>query len=394
MPKPDTFHCTGCGSRKLSEPLRIDNQPVILNYRFQTPEESAAVPLRSIELRQCWECGLVFNAAFENGIVPYDSAYENRQSHSAAFARHTMQVAKMIGAMMENERPRILEVGCGKGQFLRQVAGYCQGEGTGYDTSYEGPEKEGNVTFKTEYLTADAVRGSFDAVICRHVVEHVPGIGAFLCELAEIARACGQPFVVVETPRLEWILEHKSSWDIFYEHCNYFTENALRGLCLRAGFYVLGQYPVFHRQYQLLVLSLAQGSQPHSREPLAEHGACKDPIWQLESIHSSSISKLVALTEARRGLGKWAIWGAGAKGVCLANRLPKRHLARLIDTNPAKQGFHVPGTDISICAPTRETLKDLGLILIANPSYEEEIRAELAHLGYTGNVLVLSESLL
>jgi ubiquinone/menaquinone biosynthesis C-methylase UbiE len=195
--------CTGCGSANLSNPVVIENQPVILNYRFDSPKASAEVPLRTMELRQCWECGLVFNAAFEDGIVPYDKAYENRQSHSAAFAKHTMQVAKMIGAMMESECPRILEVGCGKGQFLRQVVGYCEGEGVGYDTSYEGPDSDSNLIFKAQYLSADAVPGRFDAVVCRHVVEHVPRIGAFLGELAAIARASGNPFVFIETPRLE-----------------------------------------------------------------------------------------------------------------------------------------------------------------------------------------------
>jgi len=119
--------CTGCGSADLSNPVVIENQPVILNYRFDSPAAAASVPLRPIELRECAACGLVFNAAFEKGLVPYDAAYENRQSHSAAFAAHTAKVAKMIGAMMESERPRILEVGCGKGQFLRQVVGYCEG---------------------------------------------------------------------------------------------------------------------------------------------------------------------------------------------------------------------------------------------------------------------------
>jgi hypothetical protein len=119
-----------------------------------------------------------------------------------------------------------------------------------------------------------------------------------------------------------------------------------------------------------------------------------EPIWQIEGIHSSSIFKLASLINARANGGFWAIWGAGAKGVCLANRLPKEHLARLIDTNPAKQGFHVPGTHIPIQAPSRDTISDLQLIVIANPSYESEIRAELANHNYNGHVLVLSESLL
>lgn len=380
--------CPGCGSGEISNPVVIPDQPVILNYRFDSPEKAASVPLRPLELRQCVNCGLVFNAAFEEGLVPYDAAYENRQSHSEAFAVHTSKVAKVIGAMLEIARPRILEVGCGKGQFLRQLVDFAGGEGVGFDTSYEGPPADGSLTFFTEYLDASGVPGHFDAVVCRHVIEHVPKIGPFLNELAAIARASGEPHVFLETPRLEWILQHKSAWDFFYEHCNYFTEPALADMCTRAGFRVRGQYPVFGRQYQLLVLELNKGCDDKRLE------SDETPIDQIKEIHEISLSKLATLIDSAREGGSWAVWGAGAKGVCLANRLPNEHLLRLFDTNLAKQGFFVPGTPIPIVAPSAKDLADLAVVVIANPSYEKEIRADLQRLGYSGSVIVLTENLL
>jgi hypothetical protein len=258
----------------------------------------------------------------------------------------------------------------------------------GYDTSYEGPDSDSSLIFHAEYLSADAVPGHFDAVICRHVIEHVPDIGRFLDELAAIAHACDEPFVFIETPRLEWILQHKSAWDFFYEHCNYFTEPALAGLCARGGFKVLGQYPVFGRQYQLLVLELKNPGRRQAFAPV------KDPIRAIQEIHEISLPRLAVLIESERKGRPWAVWGAGAKGVCLANRLPAEHLLRLFDTNPAKQGFHVPGTHIPIVAPSEKKLADIGLVVIANPSYEKEIREDLERFAYKGHVLALSESLL
>lgn len=383
---PPSRTCPGCGKAALPSAVTIPRQPVILNYRFISPEEAAAVPLRPIELRECGGCGLVFNAAFEPDIVPYDAAYENRQSHSEAFAAHTTKVAKVIAALLESPQPRIIEVGCGKGQFLRQLVEYVGGEGVGFDTSYEGPPRDGNLVFHTEYLEASGVPGRFDAVVCRHVVEHVPQIGHFLKELAAIARACGEPFVFLETPRLEWILQHKSGWDFFYEHCNYFTESALAGLCVQAGFRVIGQYPVFGRQYQLLVLELSKSGA--ANEPLGHS------IEVIQDIHEVSLPRLAHLIEAERQDGSWVIWGAGAKGVCLANRLPAGKLRSLIDTNPAKQGFFVPGTRIPIVVPSRDSLAGISLVVIANPSYEEEIRAALRQFCYHGSILTLEESLI
>lgn len=383
---PSNPTCPGCGAEARPSAVTIPRQPVILNYRFASPEEAAAVPLRPIELRECRACGLVFNAAFEADLVPYDAAYENRQSHSEAFAAHTVKVAKVIASLLEAPRPRILEVGCGKGQFLRQLVEYVGGEGVGFDTSYEGPSREGNLVFHTEYLNASGVPGPFDAVVCRHVIEHVPQIGPFLKELAAIARACGEPFVFLETPRLEWILQHRSAWDFFYEHCNYFTEPALARLCVQAGFRVLAQYPVFDRQYQLLALELPKQDGARERSCSA--------IETIQNIHEVSLPRLARLIETERQDGYWVVWGAGAKGVCLANRLPTGKLRSLIDTNPAKQGYFVPGTHIPIVAPSCDSLAGISLVMIANPSYEEEIRSTLRQFCYRGRVMILAESLL
>lgn len=391
MKSSGLFCCPGCGAEDLSDPILIESQPVILNYRFKTAAESSSVPLRPIALKECGACGLIFNAAFEVGAVPYDGFYENRQSHSEAFSRHVSQVSRMVGAMLESDRPRILEVGCGKGEFLRRVVEFCGGTGEGWDTSYEGPARDRDLTFHKEYLTPAKTNGPFDAIVCRHVVEHVPSIGFFLKELVEISRRAGNPYVFIETPRLEWILEHKSAWDIFYEHCNYFTEAALGALARNAGFKVFGHYPVFSHQYQLLVL----GAEAPPTSPAVRSGDGRFVSLELlEEIQHQSIPRLASLIDHLRNGAPWAIWGAGAKGVCLANRLPNDSLVRVVDTNAAKQGFFVPGTIVPIVPPLAESFIDLGLIVIANPTYEQEIRRDLQAAGYSRNVLVLAESLL
>jgi hypothetical protein len=84
----------------------------------------------------------------------------------------------------------------------------------------------------------------------------------------------------------------------------------------------------------------------------------------------------------------WAIWGAGAKGVTLAHRVaaPPRCL---IDTNPAKQGGYIPGLATPIVAPDAAVVRDLAVILIANPNYADEIRAELHFRAFAHRVVTL-----
>ncbi len=382
-PRPD---CPGCGSTKLSALFRLPRQPVVLNYRFRNAEAASRVPRHDVTLRQCRGCGLVFNATFNPALIPYDENYENRQCFSPAFGAHLETLAKALTKRNGLRGGRILEVGCGKGDFLRLLCGVASAGGEGYDTSYEPrtePEPPG-LSFHPRYVSASDVTQPFDAVICRHVVEHVPEIGAFLRDLHAIAVAAGDPVVVLETPRFEWIVEQLSLWDVFYEHCNYFPTTTLAHLCRLAGFRVAHQRAVFGAQYQTLELKLARTSR-RLVAPGIPAPARLASFARRARRHLDLLTRRFA--KARDGRG-WAVWGAGAKGVALVNLLRLKP-ACVVDSNPAKQGGMLPGTKVPIVAPEDARLARLGLIVIANPNYAAEIRAVLDQRGFTGRTLTL-----
>lgn len=384
-PRPD---CPGCGERRLVEGLVLARQPAVLNYRFRTVEEARSVPRGDVTLRQCRGCGLVFNATFDGGRIPYDSRYENRQGSSPAFRAHVDGLVTRLGRMRGVRGGRLLEVGCGKGEFLRRAAELLGAEADGYDTSYEGPSvvDGGRVRFHAGYLTAGGVSGRYDAMVCRHVVEHVPGIGGFLGELAAMARAAGDPWVVVETPRLEWIVEHGCLWDVFYEHCNYFPVPTLAHLARRAGFRVVRQASVFGGQYQWLELRLARRGAGALEAPGLPPGAS---LARFTRLAERQRARLAGMIREGRGRRPWAIWGAGAKGVALANLLPRMRPALVVDVNPAKQGGVIPGTTVPVTGPGDAAIRGLGLVVIANPNYADEVRASLEAAGFGGNILCL-----
>jgi len=358
---------------------------VVLNYRFATPEAATRVPRRDLLLRQCIGCGLVFNATFRPEVIPYDAHYENRQCFSEAFNAHLESLAGSFIRDHRLRRARILEVGCGKGDFLRLVCRKAGATGTGYDTSFEpGPDPEPQgLSFHPEYLTADTVPGPFSAVICRHVVEHVPGIGGFLRELHAIAVAATARVVLLETPRWEWIVEHRAFWDVFYEHCNYFPERTLAHLCRLAGFRVLRQRAVFGGQYQTLELAPLDRI---GREPRPPGIRPKAALVSFAKKFSGYQSTLERSLHRQSGGKPWGLWGAGAKGVAVVNQLPRTRPALVVDSNPAKQGGVIPGTRIPIVAPEDPRLSSLSFLLVANPNYLDEIRKSLRQHRFTGLV--------
>ena len=383
-PRPD---CPGCGSTMLSALFRLARQPVVLNYRFRDAEAASRVSRRDVTLAQCRRCGLVFNATFDPAVIPYDENYENRQCFSPAFGKHLETLARDLTARNQLRGGRILEVGCGKGDFLRLLCGVADASGEGYDTSFERssqPEPHG-LSFYRRYVGAEDITTPFDAVICRHVVEHVQKIGTFLRDLHAIAVAAGDPVVLVETPRFEWIVDQLSLWDVFYEHCNYFPTVTLAHLCRLAGFRVLRHHAVFNAQYQALELRVAKVRRSPTAPGVSEQ-ARLDDFARRARRHLDALTAKFVRTSADRG---WAVWGAGAKGVALVNQLRGTRPRCVVDSNPAKQGGVLPGTRIPIVAPNDARLDRLGLIVIANPNYAAEIRSFLYQRSFAGRVLNL-----
>ena len=381
--------CPGCRHPRVSKPYRIARQPVVLNYRFTTPAAAARVRRRDIVLVQCQRCGLVFNTALDTAAIPYDANYENRQCFSPAFQNHLQSLADHLIGRHQLSGKKILEVGCGKGDFLRLLCRRARANGVGYDTSFSGPagRASGGVTFYRGYVSAPQIRDRFDALICRHVVEHVPNIGEFLAELRAIAAACGNPVTVIETPAFEWITANLCFWDVFYEHCNYFTRPCLAWLCQRAGFRAADHRVVFGGQYQLLELKLGY-------PPKAKAGAppAITATGNLGPFARQAQRRLITLEKELRGLGAargWAIWGAGAKGVALVNRLQSLKPRFVIDSNPAKQGCFVPGSRVPVIGPTDPRIPGLALVLVANPNYEAEISSILRENGFVHTIRTL-----
>ena len=339
-----------------------------------------------MELRECNGCGLVFNAILDAAAIPYDERYENRQNFSAGFLAMLEQTADSLAERYALKDGTVLEVGCGKGDFLVLLCARAQARGLGYDTSCEmtGPSEDGRISFFQSYVTPEDVKTTVDVVVCRHVVEHVPEIGSFFQLLHGIAVAGGGSAVYVETPALEWIVEHEAFWDVFYEHCNYFPMRTLRQLAEQAGFEVLDHRLVFGGQYQALELRPAAA---------ARISAMKEQAIPLLGSFAESLARsrnaVMSLLEEAGSTKGWAIWGAGAKGVSLANALVDHPPAFVIDSNPSKQGMFLPGTGIPVIAPEDAKVASVPVILVANANYLPEIRNALAVQGLSPHLVPL-----
>ena len=335
------------------ELYRATGLPVLQNRTFATAEQARASGSADIVLVQDDDSGLIFNQAFDADKLSYDSDYQNEQAHSGQFQRHLQDVEGVIARHFKDRK--LIEVGCGKGYFLEMLRdrGYSI---TGIDPSYEGDNPEVIKAPFTRELGLAA-----DAIVLRHVLEHISDPVGFLEEIAA-ANQGGQ--IYIEVPCFDWIVEHNAWFDVFYEHVNYFRLGDLRrlfGTVHEAGH-------LFGGQYLYLVADLSTLRRD-----------CEEPVQRLELAEhfTASLRHAVSLIQGSAGQGV-GIWGASSKGVIYSLFLQRAGVTvdHVVDINPSKQGRYLPLSGARVSSP-QEALDSLPAganLLVMNSNYLEEIQ--------------------
>ena len=379
--------CPLCGSSLPQVFFERRGVPVHQNVVCASAEEARQFTRGDLLLAFCQTCGFVFNPAFDPDRLRYSAAYDNTQCCSPYFKRYLSELAESLVAKYSLRNKVLIEVGCGKGEFLRLLCKEGRNQGIGFDPSYVGPDtaEGGAVRFVPAFYDAQQTQYSPDFVCGRHVIEHVQSP---LHMLRAVRQAIGKrtnSYVFFETPALSWILDKVTFWDLFYEHCSYFTAESLTWAFEQAGFQVLQAPSAFDEQY--IGIEAKPATPNISAEPALPRYVAD--LWSKIQTFLGRLKERMEACEATidffHKAGGCAIWGAAAKGTTLVNTIDpeKRRIRFLIDINPAKQGRFVPGTGHQIVSP--ECLKEgnagIAGIVNMNPNYLEENRALLAQMS-------------
>jgi hypothetical protein len=368
--------------------VRRERVPVHQNQLCATAEEAQSVAVGDLRICHCGTCDFIWNAAFDGNLLSYHHAYDNTQTFSPAFAEHLESVVALLVDEHGVRNSRIVEVGCGKGEFLRRlVAADAGNTGTGFDPSYRGQleDLDGRLHFELSFFGAEQARGTADVVVSRHLIEHVDDPLAMLGLMRSAIASAREPRLFLETPDVEWILANQVVWDFFYEHCSYFTPRSIHCAAELAGLEIERVDLVFGGQYMW-----AQGRPARVRTTPRQAATLQAAVEEYERAERQLWDHLRAQVEDLSGRGPVAVWGAGAKGVTFTNRLDPAAevVAGIVDLNPAKQGGYLPGTGHPILSPRDLYEHDIASAILLNPNYENEIRAMLVRAQSSVDLVV------
>ena len=349
--------CIACGAILEDKPIiTLDDMPSIAQ---NLPDERTVDKDKgvTISLYRCTGCGLVQHDA---GAVPYYKDVIRAGGYSTTMEKlRISQYDKWIDTY-DLRGKKIIEVGCGRGEFLSILDRYdVHAVGMEHDSLLvEEAREDGLDVFEGFAGDSDEYwQGTpYDAFTSFNFLEHQPNPCTYLRAAAHNLVDGGYGLITV--PSFEYILEQKSFYEIIPDHISYYTSNSLEAILGICGFEVLSCERINRDTISAFI-------RKRKSEDLSFLSDNKERLFDdINSLVDRYIDKNQ----------KIAIWGASHQGltICGAAHLGDK-ISCIIDSAPFKQGRYAPSSHIKIVSPEFARIQNLNAIIIVAPGYTDEI---------------------
>jgi SAM-dependent methyltransferase len=378
--------CPACGSAGLE---LFYSQPKVPSHScLLMPTRDAALefPSGRIDLGLCAACGFIANVSVDPALQAYSASYEETQGFSPRFREFAEDLARRWVERFDLRGRHVVEIGCGKGEFLTTICRLGGNRGTGIDPAIvaERTDSSQPIDWLCEYYSDERhgdLLATADAVICRHTLEHIPGVEDFMRTLRRGVR--GGTTILFELPDAVRVLREQAFWDVYYEHCSYFSPGSLARLFRRTGFEVLAVELDYDDQYILLEARPADDPPGAPLELEEDVDEMRREVAHFEEQLAATLAEWNGLLADLRGRGdRAALWGSGSKAVAFLSTLDAGdEVGAVVDINPYRHGKYLAGVGHRISAPA--SLRDYrpDVVIAMNPIYLDEIRRDLDELG-------------
>lgn len=370
------------------------NVPIYCNLLWSEREAAINCPKGDLKLVFNPDSGLIYNAAFDETLLDYDRDYDNSLHYSPRFQEYAQTLASDLVKRYQLDRKDIIEIGCGKGDFLISLCELSNSKGVGFDPTYvprsEHEHMSEQVKIIQDYYSDKYQDYQADLICCRHTLEHILNPDVLLGSLRQAIGSRLNTAVFFEVPNGLHTFRNMAIWDIIYEHCCYFVPTSLVNAFNANNFEVKDVRETFDGQFLCIdafpVLGdrVANNSSDRSQELSALKKDLDEFTQKFQAIVTTWQDNLALI--AQKGQ-KAVVWGAGSKGVTFLNIFKDRSIEYIVDLNPRKQGMYLPGSGQKIVPP--EFLKDYqpDVVIVMNPIYEDEIRNSIASLGVSAEII-------
>lgn len=356
-------NCIIC-KRKLNNPACVfDSMPAAAQNMPDKERLESDEPV-TLELFRCKGCGLV---QFDIEPVSYYRDVIRATRVSDKFRKLRMEQYAHFIDICKLEGKKIIEVGCGAGEFLEILQGFpveaygIENNAALVQKAYElGLDVEQGFVENEDSILSNA---PFDAFISFNFLEHQPNPVGMLQGIYENLTEDGVGLVTV--PSFEYFQEHGSYYEFIRDHISYYTEDTLKRLLDICGFEVL-ECKRFNRDTIEVIVK-------------------KRKEESFVNYYEQQVLMNRKMAETLRNLSseeRIFVWGASHQGFTLLSTLDSlQKVDKIIDSADFKWNKYSPVSHVEIVSPDILKEETPECIIIMAPGYSDEIYRRILQLN-------------
>jgi SAM-dependent methyltransferase len=389
--------CPNCGSEGMSVFYEVNGVPVHSVLLLPTREEALGYPRGDIALGFCQSCGFISNLVFDPLVHEYSSRYESTQAFSPTYNAFARRLAAHLIERYDLHDKDIIEIGCGQGEFLTLLCELGGNRGVGFDPAYvsggDPSEVSDRITFVKDFYSEEYAEYASDFVCCKMTLEHIQQTADFVSTLRRSIGDRPNTVVFFQVPDVTRILRQLAFWDIYYEHCSYFSPASLVHLFRKCGFAVVDLWKDYDDQYLMIEAQPAGARDVSSWIRQDDRQALARDVAHFSDNFGKALARWREYFQKAREDGRRvAIWGGGSKAVSFLTTLNlKDDIEYVVDINPRKHGTYLAGSGQQMVAPGFLQDYSPDLVLVMNPVYREEVVRELRWMGVTAQLTTVED---
>jgi SAM-dependent methyltransferase len=383
--------CPNCGARNPRVFYSADQVPAHSVLLMNTREQALAYPRGRIDLGFCDACGFISNLSFDPALNEYSSQYEETQGFSPTFNAFHRRLADDLIRRYDLHGKDVLEIGCGKGEFLALLCERGSNRGVGFDPSFlesRAPvPAAGSVLFIRDFYSRKYADYRADFICCKMTLEHIQDTAGFVGSVRQSIGDRRNTVVFFQIPDVTRILDEFAFWDVYYEHCSYFSPSSLGALFARSGFEVVRQWVDYGDQYLMIEARPAVPGTESSFTPDPDSVRARVDLFAAEC-RSRIAAWRRMIAESHAQSRRMVLWGGGSKAVAFLTTIGVGdEIPYAVDINPHKHGTFLAGSGQEIVSP--EFLKQCrpDLVILMNPVYREEVGQSLREMGISAELI-------
>lgn len=373
--------CLVCKCHRSYPLYRWERQPPSVLGLPRSKAEALSIAAFTMDVQQCANCGHVYHTEFDFERIPYRSHSNLVYNHAKYWQKFQDELAEEWIRQYDLKHKRIIEIGCGEGSFLKR---FLRPEFANTGFAFEpGPDVEkarqnGIECYREFFHAAHGLALKPDAIICRHVIEHLSNPLDFVIQIAlESQLQEHYPLVFAEVPCIEKAIRMGRLNDFLYEHVSNFTQNSFRTLFEIGGFDIVDVSLRYDEEVVDIIARPKQSKQARA-------------VWKESLKFRSNVNSQIE--NINQQLNQWlkeekkiAFWAGTGKGASFLNifQIDDRRFPIVVDSDPLKHDGFVPGTGQVIRSPQYLIENPVDIIFITSqwrvPDIADEIRQKIPY---------------